>query len=183
MPPLPGSPGFPALRWGGFRLGRDLGVAGLLFCPRDGTVSASSRPEADAHGRGPEREVPAPVSLLPSRALFSHFLLGSPDGPELPLPPGILEGERGAGYNLEAKSAPSARWGFSGHCGERSPYHGVPPSPADSRTLSEVLAAADGLKQLMERGWRERAPHTRSWKSPEPLPWGDVSQPSTLRSQ
>ena len=140
LPPLPGSPGFPALRWGGFRLGRDPGVAGLLLCPRDGTVSASSRPEADAHWRGPEREVPAPVSLLPSRALFSHFLLGSPDGPELPLPPGILEGERGAGYT-QKPSQPRvpggdflATVGRGAHTTECPP---PPPTPAPSLRCSQ----------------------------------------------
>ena len=84
----------------------------LRALPRDGTVSPSSRPEADAHWRGPEREVPAPVSLLPSRALFSHFLLCSPDGPELPLPPGILDGGTGERGTLRSQVSPECQVGI-----------------------------------------------------------------------
>ena len=101
---------------------------GLLLCPQDGTISASSRPEADAHWRGPEREVPAPVSLLPSRALFSHFLLGSPDGPAAAPSPRDLGGGTGGGVHSEAKSA-QVPWG-----GEEPIPRERPPPPANSRT-------------------------------------------------
>ena len=183
LPPLPGSPGFPAFRWGGFRLGRDPGVGISGRCPEMGqSPPVRARRQTRTGGaRNAKCRLLCPCCRLGrcSHTSSSARLMGL----NCPFPQGSWMGGRGSEVHSEAKSAPSARWGFSGHCGERSPYHLSAPHPAVSRTLSEVLAAAEGLKQLMERGWREGAPHTNSWKSPEPLPWLAVSQPRTLRSQ
>ena len=181
--PLPGSPGFPAPLWGGFRLGRDPGAAAYFSAPKMGqSPPVRARRQTRTGGaRNGKCRLLRPCCRL---GRCSHTSSSArPMALQLPLPPAILEGERGGGgLHSEAKSAPSARWGEEPIPRER------PPPPANSRTLSEGLAAAEGLKQLMERGWRERAQHTKNWKvqsrspgwmfrSPEPCEASDMLPP------
>ena len=180
MSRLPGSPGFPAPLWGGFSLGRDPGAAAYFSAPKMGqSPPVRARRQTRTGGaRNGKCRLPCPCCRL---GRCSHTSSSArPMALQLPLPPGILEGERGVGYT-QKPSQPKC------HGGERSPYHGSAPRPPPT-PAPEGLAAAEGLKQLMERGWRGRAQHTKNWKvqsrspgwmfrSPEPCEASDMLPP------